>query len=242
MTGYTNAATGLWREQGVVSGADPSTLAVVAWLDYTPPGSADVIGMAHDYLAEAGAARLDSSLGGLDAVRSTYGSPPTVSVVAHSYGTDVTTLALTNAHADHVVLLGSAGIADSVPNASALQVPDGQVFASQGHHDGWAVVGQGLSGRADPTAASFGAHDFSSENGVDDRGDPLHAITQHGPLVHSNGSDSYSYFDNNTTAQYNAAKATMGLGGDIPVGDTPGERLLLQAEDRAGWPLQGIQP
>ncbi len=47
---------------------------------------------------------------------------------------------------------------------------------------------------------------------------------------------SYSYLDNNTTAQYDTAKATMGQGSQLPVGDTPAERLVLQVEDRLNLP------
>ena len=52
-----------------------------------------------------------------------------LSVIAHSYGTDVAALALAThgVTAGHLVLLGSAGIAGSVPSAAALHVPGGEV-------------------------------------------------------------------------------------------------------------------
>jgi hypothetical protein len=232
MSDYSNAAYGLRSTQAHVARVNPSTVAVVAWLNYTPPNSSDVIGVKYDYLADAGAIRLSSALGGFQAVHAASGVAPQLSVVAHSYGTDVATLALTKAHADHLVLLGSAGVSILTPNVAALHVPAGQVFASQGEHDGWAPVGQALSGREDPTAVLFGAHDFSSEASTDAQGSSLHAISQHGPLVNGTNAGKYSYLDNNTTAQYNTARATMGQGSQIAVGDTPGERLLLQATDR----------
>jgi hypothetical protein len=145
----------------------------------------------------------------------------------------VAALALTQASADHLVMLGSAGIPNTIPNAEALNVPPGEVFASQGHHDAWAATGQAASKRQDPTAPSFGAHDFTSEQSVDDQGRPLHEITQHGPFAPGGASGKYSYFDRNTSALYNTAKATIGLGSDLPVGDTPAERLALQSLDRA---------
>lgn len=232
MGSYTNAARKLLRTQSRVSSLDESLLAVVAWLDYDAPGPVDVVGVALDGKAEAGARRLAACLRGADAVRELSGRDVDVSVVAHSYGTDVATLALTQARADHVVLLGSAGVSDRVNDSSSLFVPPGEVFASQGHHDAWAPIGQAVSGRTDPTTALFGAHAFNSENGVDDNGRPLEAVTQHGPLADPKKPYTFSYLDANTSAQFNTAKATMGNGASLAVADTPSQRAKLQAEDR----------
>jgi hypothetical protein len=233
----TTAAYDLRNEQAQVSGVDSSKIAVVAWLNYTPPNSSDVAGVMSNQLAETGSDRLAANLNGLDAVHAAEGNPAVVSVVAHSYGTDVATLALTKAHADHLVLLGSAGVSHTITNAADLNVPNGQVFASQGKDDQWAPIGQQISGRQDPTAAAFGAHDFSSEASTGPQGQTLHAITEHGPDVNSGNNDKYSYLDKNTTAQYDTAKATMGHGTQIPRGDTPADRgfTLNQAKgDAAG--------
>ncbi|WNY34091.1 alpha/beta hydrolase [Curtobacterium flaccumfaciens] len=78
--------------------------------------------------AHTGADALVADLNGFDAVRAASGRDSSLSVVAHSYGTNVATIALTKTHADHVVLLGSAGVTDVAPNADALQVPKGEVF------------------------------------------------------------------------------------------------------------------
>jgi len=144
----------------------------------------------------------------------------------------VATIALTKTHADHVVLLGSAGVTDVAPNADALQVPKGEVFASQGAKDGWAITGQNLSGRQDPTDPSWGAHDFSAET-QGSGADTLNGITHHGPYDGREGNDQgrYSYFDNATTAQYNTAKATMGLGDQIPEAGAPFDRMRQQTKD-----------
>ncbi|GAB3614276.1 alpha/beta hydrolase [Humibacter ginsengisoli] len=236
---YTNAAQEMRKEQRAVSGVDQSDIAVMAWLGYHPP--MDDLSFAQvftDSNAMAAAPRLEGALNGIYAVHN--GSTVDVSVIAHSYGTDVAALALTKSHADHLVLLGSPGIAPEVPNASAMNVPSGQVFATQAHHDGWANGGHFLADvagnpRADPTASSFGSHDFSSEyskvNGI-----TLNPVTQHGPFAHASGNHSYSYLDDNTTAQFNAARATMGQGAQIAVGDTPSDRFGMQIKDgRGGW-------
>ncbi|MFF1877223.1 alpha/beta hydrolase [Leifsonia sp. NPDC058230] len=230
---YVDAAFALRRYQKGFLSSDASAYAVVAWLDYSPPGPRDSLGVAQDYLAEAGARRLAGTLSGLNAVHSATGSTIDVSVVGHSYGTAVAALALTQANADHLVMLGSAGIPNTIPNAEALNVPSGEVFASQGHHDGWAVTGQASSKRQDPTGPSFGAHAFTSEESLDDQGRPLNKITQHGPFAPRGEEGKYSYLDRNTSAMYNTAKATIGQGRDLPVGGTPTDRLALQLKDRA---------
>ncbi|WP_460532328.1 alpha/beta hydrolase [Humibacter ginsengiterrae] len=236
MGNYVNAAKDMRYEQWIVSGVDPSHIAVVAWLGYHPPTNDSFWEVAGDGDAANGAPALVGALDGAYAVHGASGAGADVSVIAHSYGTDVAALALTKSHADHVVLLGSPGIAPAVPNAAAMHVPAGQVFASQAHHDGWANAGQAFADlvgndRADPTAFTFGAHDFSSENSKVGT-TALHAVTQHGPFAHSHGNDAYSYLDNYTTAQYNTARATMDQGSQIPVGDTPSDRLGMQAHDR----------
>jgi hypothetical protein len=232
MTRFVESARGFRRDQVNQSQFTTDELAVVAWLDYTAPGASDVYGVSHDYLAQAGGKRLARGLNGLSAVHIASGNSSQVSVVGHSYGTNVAAFALTEARADRLVMLGSAGIADSIPSAKALNVPGGEVFATQGHHDAWAPTGQAVSQRQDPTAPSFGAHDFSSESAVDDNGRELHEVTQHGPFAPSDAVGKYSYLDTNTAAMYYAAKATTGQGSEIPVGGTPAERLSLQLQDR----------
>ncbi|MFF1634265.1 alpha/beta hydrolase [Leifsonia sp. NPDC058248] len=232
MTRFVESARGLRRDQVKASRFTTDDLAVVAWLDYEAPDASDVYGVAHDYLAERGGKRLATALNGLSAVHNASGNSSQVSVVGHSYGTNVAAFALTKARADHVVMLGSAGIASSIPNAQALNVPEGEVFATQGRHDAWAPTGQAVSGRQDPTAPTFGAHDFSSEGAVDDEGQALYEVTQHGPFAPRDETGKYSYLDMNTTSMYYTAKATTAQGLEIPVGGTPTERLSLQMQDR----------
>ncbi|MDZ5143998.1 alpha/beta hydrolase [Microbacterium testaceum] len=218
MLSYVNASQKLQQAQQKFGGGDLGDYAVVAWLGYHPPMNSNPADVAFNGKAEAGASALARDLTSMAAVHAATGSPAAVSVVAHSYGTNVTALALTEAHADHVVLLGSAGVDSQVDNAAAMNVPPGQVFASQADHDGWAPIGQFTSrvvgdGRVDPTQASFGAHEFSSEAATTPSGEVLRAVDKHGPF--GDGSTTFSYLDPNTTAQYNTALATVDRGDDV---------------------------
>lgn len=231
---YAAIARGMRDEQHRVAQVDRSEIAVVSWIGYHGPMADDLsfASVVANGRAHKGADALVADLDGFDSVRAASGRDADLSVVAHSYGTNVATMALTRTHADHVVLFGSAGVTDVAPNADALQVPQGEVFASQGAKDGWAITGQNLSGRQDPTDPSWNAHDFSSET-QGSGPDALHGITHHGPYdgLEGNEQGRYSYFDNLTTAQYNAAKATMGLGDQIPEAGSPFDRMRQQTKD-----------
>jgi len=102
------------------------------------------------------------------------------------------------------------------------KVPNGEVFATQASHDGWAPTGQvsALEQRTDPTDPSFGTHAFSS-----DGTDGSLPVTRHGPVGGPDPGNA-SYWDAKTESIVDAAKATLGKGASIPVGGTPGERLL----------------
>ncbi|SEH93969.1 MULTISPECIES: alpha/beta hydrolase [unclassified Leifsonia] len=235
---YGVAAKDMRQQQWRASGVDPSKIAVLSWLDYDPPSGLDAWGVFHDDLAKAGAERLGNTLRGLTAVKDWPANADGLSVVAHSYGTDVATLALARegVSAGHVVLLGSAGISGSIPSAAALHVPGGEVYAAQGVRDEWAGLGQFGSGRTDPTSSGFGAHPFSAENTSLD-GQALKGITKHGPFGDgSNDSGSYSYLDNLTSAQYSTAMATMGRGQEVPVGGTPLDRWTVPQPQPGPFP------
>jgi uncharacterized protein YukE len=229
---YATIASGLRGKQAAVGGVLPGDIAVVSWIGYHGPMADDLsfTSVVANGRAHTGADALVADLNGFDAVRAASGRDADLSVAAHSYGTNVATIALTRTHADHVVLLGSAGVTDVAPNATALDAPKGEVFASQGAKDGWAVTGQNLSGRQDPTDPSWGAHDFSSET-QGAGADALHGVTHHGPYDGKNDDGRYSYFDNGTASQYNTAKATMGLGDQIPERGTPMDRMHQQTKD-----------
>lgn len=241
---YGNAAKDMRQQQWRASGVDPSKIAVLSWLDYDPPGSTDVRGVKHDDLATAGAERLGNTLRGLTTVKDWPLNATGLSVVAHSYGTNVAALALSQkgVSAGHVILLGSAGISTSIPSAAALHVPGGEVYAAQGIRDGWAGIGQALSGRTDPTNPSFGAHPFSAEATSLD-GFELEGITKHGPFGNGpTNPDSYSYLDNVTSAQYATAMATMGRGREVPAGGTTQDRSTVPNQQPRPSPTPSGSP
>ncbi|GAB3581982.1 hypothetical protein GCM10027406_24160 [Leifsonia lichenia] len=240
---YGNAAKDLRQQQSKASGVSRNKIAVLSWLDYDPPGSMDGWGVTQDDLAKAGAERLGNTLRGLTAVKDWPANADGLSVVAHSYGTNVATLALSqkDVSAGHVVFLGSAGVATSIPSAATLHVPGGEVYAAQGVKDGWAVIGQKLSGRTDPTSPDFGAHPFSAEASSLD-GVALEGITKHGPFGNGpTNPDAYSYLDNRTSAQYATAMATMGRGQEVPTGGTPQDRSTPNPQPRPSPTPSGAQ-
>nr|WP_154097023.1 alpha/beta hydrolase [Microbacterium testaceum] len=215
---YVSAAARLRWEQFLASGISTDEIAVVAWLGYHPPVS-DPLWRAPEVLAdsraEVGATALAYDIGSVRVAQELNGGRSNLSVVAHSYGTDVSTLALKHANADHLVLLGSAGVSDGIDAATDLKVPDGEVYATQSMKDGWAPVGQGLSQRTDPTEESFGARTFWSERSVVG-GERLDGVHSHGPI--GVGPQAPSYLDSGSIALRYAAMASMGAGEDIPEG------------------------
>lgn len=141
---------------------------VVAWLGYDtpdrPPGDLGVLSAAD---ARAGAARLVVELDGMHATRSRSGGEmPMTSVVAHSYGTTVATIALTTVKhpVDAFVMLGSAGLdMELVPSLDVLRVAEvspGQkaIYTTNAQRDHLAPLGAAASGRAlpNPDATALG--------------------------------------------------------------------------------------
>lgn len=196
------------------SGLPIGSFGELVWFGYHPPMNADFPAVFGDGAASAGAPALASSIGALNALH----PGGTVNAIAHSYGTPTLAYALQSSHVDNAVFAGSVGIPDSVPDAAALDVPAGHVFATQAVHDGFGPLGQDLDplGRADPTGAAFGARDFSSEAATVG-GQPLQGVAEHGPF---GGAGSPSYLDNGTTSQYRIAQITTGQGSAVPFGGT----------------------
>lgn len=223
---YANTAGQLRMEQAQVSGRSIDKIAVIAWLGYHPPLSDPLLQapeVLSDERARTGAASLAGDILSLRASRDYGGDLHDVSVIGHSYGTDVSTLALRRVGADHLVLLGSAGVSDQIRSTADLHVPAGQVFASQGMQDEWAPVGQGLSFRTDPTNATFGAHTFWSEK-TTIGGIRLDGITNHGPT--GEAASGPSYLDPGTSSFRYTAMASMGLGEDIATGGDALQRQI----------------
>ncbi|MFF0910665.1 alpha/beta hydrolase [Microbacterium enclense] len=151
------------------------------------------------------------------------GPPPEITVVGHSYGTNVAALALTRTSAAHAVLLGSAGIAATVRRAADIDVPIGEVFATEAVTDEWAMVGRALSLRPDPTTVRFGARVFSSEGGTVD-GLDVEAVGMHGPFGDRPGR--VSYLDARSSALLSTALVAMCRGGELPSRGGPNDRMI----------------
>ncbi|MEX0153504.1 alpha/beta hydrolase [Microbacterium sp. LMI1-1-1.1] len=221
---YVGAAHRLRQAQAAVSDVPLADIAVVAWLGYRPPHNASVEGMvsvAFNERAAVGAVALASDLRALRASR--CGPAPEITVVGHSYGTNVAALALTRTSAAHAVLLGSAGIAATVRRAADIDVPMGEVFATEAVADEWAMVGRALSLRPDPTTVRFGARVFSSEGGTVN-GLDVEAVDMHGPFGDRPGR--VSYLDAGSSALLSTALVAMGRGGELPSRGGPNDRMI----------------
>ena len=232
----TAAARNLLNQQELISGTKGDT-ANIAWIGYHPPVSAKPWGEATDKIALQGGKNLAASINDLDAYRALTAQPkPSTGIVAHSYGTLVSSTALRHAHVDNAVFEGSPGIPTSVAKtATDLNVPTGHLFATQANHDGWAPFGQdtALEPRIDPTSPAFGAHVFSSEGG-----NGFLPVDAHGPLKWEPGNpDVNSYWDKGTQSIYDAAKVTLGKGDNTTYAGTPEDRLNALAQTLPPKPL-----
>lgn len=209
MTAWTRAAQNVYDAQGKLGG--PRDRAVVSWIGYDTPDETTVLGMAK---ARAGGDRLSASIHGLGAVRA--GSMPTTNIVAHSYGTTTTAVALSTpgVHVDRFVSLGSAGLPDDVESAADLHAD--QVFAGQardvwpvvgGPGDEWAHIGRAAPGHGvNPAAPDFGARVFGADGTTADDGTRLLGVWHHDVL---NG-DGHGYLDADTETLRNVGLATTG--------------------------------
>ncbi|WGM21403.1 alpha/beta hydrolase [Paenarthrobacter sp. OM7] len=219
-SGFNDWATNAANLQKRQSRNDPGkSFAVVAWINYEPP---TVPTVNSGDAARAGADRFVADLQGFNAVREGLGNrtPETLNVLAHSYGTTVTSNALAAAdlRVASFTMLGSAGIEKEIRNTGDLHVPAGQVYATHAAGDGLAQMGRFL--RQDPRLESFGAKVFSSEEATID-GTQYHGTTEHNTLVHENGGNGYGYLNKDTTALYEAALTTTGNGDRILPGARP---------------------
>ena len=230
MSDWSRSAQNLLTQQDRVD--SDSSHAVVAWIGYRTPGVPIVNGgfdVMHNDLAQAGANNLARDIRAMDVVRSGAG----INVVAHSYGTTTSSLALTqeNVHVDAYVTLGSAGLPSAIDHASDLGA--NAVYAGQAQ-DVWAIDPAGgdqwaWTGRmspdhpVDPVAPQFGAHAFGVAGG-----DGLQPVTDHG--VSTAGGTGYLDFD--TESLRNVALATTGQGDlvspYVPPGPTPFQQALIE--------------
>ncbi len=215
---WARNAANLQRHQQRISRGE--SFAVVAWINYEPP---TVPTVNSGDAARTGAERFITDIHGFNAVRGGLGNrtPETLNVLAHSYGTTVTSNALAAAQLNvaSFTMLGSAGIEKEIRNAGELHVPAGQVYATEAAGDGLAQMGRFQ--RQDPRMESFGAKVFSSEAATID-GIHYQGTTEHNTLVNDKGGSGYGYLDQDTTALHEAALTTTGNGDRI----LPGAQLV----------------
>jgi hypothetical protein len=234
MKGWTSAAQNVYDQQGLVHG--PASRAVVAWIGYKTPPTPDIsngfdMSVMHGDDARAGSVNFEHDLAGLNAVRA--GTPPSLNVIAHSYGTTTASLALAHKdlHVSSFVSLGSAGIENSIPNAAAIHadhVYAGQAqnvipIAEDGQGDQWAWTGREGSGRKNPMDSDFGATTFNTD-GVSGNSE-REGVTDHGTNMGDNG---FGYLDKHTESLNNAALATTGQGEQASTYVDPGYTPLQQ--------------
>ncbi|PPF30791.1 hypothetical protein C5D07_00595 [Rathayibacter tritici] len=242
--GQTTATTTDWtRASQNLQSLLPPGHAVVAWIGYETPPNPIGVDLDMSVLttddAVAGATRLAAALGGLAAVRGD--SIPHPNVVAHSYGSTVAAVAATrpDVQLGSLITLGSAGLPDSVDNASDLHA-DG-VYAGQGRPkfpgenssgDELAYVGRGASEdhHVNPVLPGFGAHVFGVENG----GDNGRPVSAHG-AVESDTGDRAGYFDVKTESLNNVARILRGdldsVTDYVPLGPTELQKRVGELVD-----------
>ncbi|NIK55662.1 alpha/beta hydrolase [Kribbella shirazensis] len=110
--------------------AGPGT-AVVVWLDYDCPQN--VLEAARLEAAIEGGPRLAEFLGELDDLKA---DDADVTVVAHSYGTDVAAQALlAGARPDRVVMTGSPGLAKDIDEAADFMHPETRLYTERAPGD-----------------------------------------------------------------------------------------------------------
>ena len=214
MTNLAKAAQNLYLEQEHqlesgygVSGGQHS---VIAWMGYQTPGGGLDNGVFFDELAVDGGRHLTDTLAGIDAVHANSGQESLVIPFAFSYGSRAAASSLSNGgSADGFVMFGSAGLESDITSASQLNVPNGEVYATEARGDDDADKGREWfgSGRLDPsTDDGFGAKQFGSDGTGSYKGTDKHALL----LFESSGGEKNGYMDLDTESLRNMA--LIGLG------------------------------
>ncbi|PPI75620.1 hypothetical protein C5E12_00795 [Rathayibacter rathayi] len=223
----------------------PPGSAVVAWIGYETPPMPTVSEDGGDVFtskeAVAGGAALASAVQGLSAVRGD--DIPKPNVVGHSYGSTVMAVAASRSDVELgvVVTLGSAGLPDSVDEASDLHAE--AVYAGQARDkyfgetesgDEAAWVGRDFSWdhHTNPADEDFGATVFGVETG----GDAGRIVTEHAALKSDDG-DVAGYLDKGTESLRNAARAISGqtdlLTENKPLGMTKMQKQMIKGLSNA---------
>ncbi|MCC3302116.1 alpha/beta hydrolase [Arthrobacter sp. zg-Y895] len=165
--GLANQADDLRKRQSL-EGIYGNDTAVIAYMGYESPTLGQVTS---EDLAEKGAPAFADSLDGLYLTRSAAGTVVEVNVIAHSYGTTMTAIALgqTDYGVASAVLLASAGLPEGVAvadfNVGLGSDGERKVFVTTAEADSLAPWGSDMSWRTDPAdeADPWGGRVFSSD-------------------------------------------------------------------------------
>lgn len=165
-------------------------VAVLAWIGYDAPNFGGAVLPVH---ASEGAPLLVATVSGLSAARPAR--PPRTTVIAHSYGTLMTSYAAAQPDdlgADAVVLVGSPGTGGT---AADFDLPDDRVFVGEGEED-W-IADSAYYG-LDPSWDTWYGGTCIAANMPDE-----------------DDSDHYHYFDPESEALYNMALIVQGRYGAV---------------------------
>ncbi len=219
---WSTAAKNLWITQTQIDpGASPG---VVACFEYDNP---DAVGVNVSDSAKKGAARFAAELDGSAELRDGFvsGYSP-ISVTAHSYGTTMASIALTQVRTkiDSFVMVGSAGIDTSLVS-SLSEIRAAHVYTTAASPDQLAPIGAAVSGRANPNpgvtlplAQSIGGAQALSADGD---GKDLQRVDGHNPIGkpghspigwigNAEPSEGHGYYDVGTQSLWNMAAVTTG--------------------------------
>ncbi len=202
MVEWTASAQSLHDAQtewiGTLADRDPrfvdATVATVSWIGYETPSLVNFTSLE---LAYGGRDAIAAAVGGLHEIRGD--AQPFVSVIAHSYGSTASMMALRDygMQLDALGIVGSPG--SDAKRAAELGVAGDNVFVGEAP---WDQVKDSAFFGADPGSTSFGAHQLSVDGGVDS----LTGAT----LLGSTGHD--EYFVRGSESLRNLALVALGQG------------------------------
>lgn len=190
-TEQTRWAREIGRDDPALRGA---SVATIAWIGYETPGVVDVGSLD---LARTGATALAGAVGGVQADR--VRDDPFVTLLAHSYGSTASLMAIANGgvDVDALVLIGSPG--GGATSVAGLGMTSDQVYV--GEADGDFVTASGFFG-SNPGSSSFGASSMNVSGGEDPlTGDDLAGAPGH-----------LGYFDRGSESMRNMALVGLGRG------------------------------
>lgn len=198
-----------------ITDRDLDTSALVVFMQYDAP---ELLSVLSSERARVGAERLATELDGVVATRSQNTPLVTQGVLAHSYGTNVASLALLRIErpADFFVMVASAGLDRSeIGELTDLRVTRDfsgvpNVFTTMAEAEMIAAFGTNISGRLHPNEGTAwnperelsGIYAYSSDGTAE-----LRATLGHGVIR----SDGHGYFDAGTQSLENAAALTTGM-------------------------------